>query len=73
MKAFITSQFIYCPLVLMCRIRSLKSKINKFYERALRLVYDDRQSTFEELLNIVKSTTEFFKCLLQNCIKYIMD
>ena len=73
MKAFITSQFIYCPLILMCHIRSLNNKINKLCKRALTLVYDDRQSTFEELLNIVKSTKEFFKSLLQNCIKYIMD
>ena len=54
-KAFILSQFSYCPLVWMCHSRTLNSKINKLHERALRLVYDDRQSTFEELLNIDKS------------------
>ena len=31
--------------------------MNKLYERALRLAYDDRQSTFEELHNIDKSIT----------------
>ena len=41
----------------MCHSRTLDSKINKLHERALRLVYDDRQSTFEELLNINKSVT----------------
>ena len=31
--------------------------MNKLYERALWLAYDDRQSTFEELHNIDKSIT----------------
>ena len=57
MKAFIMSQSSYCPLVWMCHSRILNNKINKLHERALRLVYDDRQSTFEELLNIDKSVT----------------
>ena len=37
--------------------RTLNKKINKLHERALRLVHDDRQSAFEELLNIDKSIT----------------
>ena len=57
MRVFITSQFPYCPLVCMCHNRTLKNKINKLYERALRLVYDDRESTFEELLNKDQSVT----------------
>ena len=57
MKAFIMSQFSYCPLVWMCHSRTLNNKINKLHERALRLAYDDRHSTFEELLNIDKSVT----------------
>ena len=57
MKAFIMSQFSYCPLVWMCHSRTLNNKINKLHEKVLRLVYDDRQSTFEELLNLDKSVT----------------
>ena len=57
MKAFIMSQFSYCPLVWMCHSRTLNKKINKLHERALRLIYDDRQSTFEEQLNIDKSVS----------------
>ena len=56
-KAFILSQFSYCPLVWMCHSRTLNNKINKLHEMALRLVYDDKQSTCEELLNINKSIT----------------
>ena len=39
----------------MCHSRTLNNKINKLHERALRLVYDNRQSTFKELLNLDKS------------------
>ena len=35
MKAFIMSQFSYCPLVWMCHSRTLNNKINKLHERAL--------------------------------------
>ena len=50
MKALIMSQFSHCLLVWMCHSRTLNNKINKLHERALRLVYDNRQSTFEDLL-----------------------
>ena len=51
MKAFITSQFGYCPLIWMFRSRALNNKINSIHERTLRITYNDRTSTFEELLN----------------------
>ena len=57
MKAFIMSQFSCCPLVWMCQSRALNKQTSKLHQRALQLVYDDRQSTFEELLNIDKSLT----------------
>ena len=37
--------------------RTLNNKINKLHERVLRFAYDDRQSTYKELLNIDKSVT----------------
>ena len=49
-KAFIESQFAYCPLAWMFHDRSLNNKINHLHERALRIVYKDDYSTFEELL-----------------------
>ena len=39
MNAFITSQFSYCPLVWMPHNRTVNYRINKIYEKALRLVY----------------------------------
>ena len=50
MKTFIESQFTYCPLVWMFCSRTMNKKINHIHERALRLVYQDYASTFEELL-----------------------
>ena len=50
MHAFIISQFNYCPLVWMCHNRGINNKINNLHYRALRMVYDDQTSTFEELL-----------------------
>ena len=41
----------------MCHSGTLNNKINKLHERALQLAYEDRHSTFEELLNIEKSVT----------------
>ena len=55
MRAFITSQFSYCPLVWMCHSRIVSNKINKLHKRTLRLVYNDKQLTFEELLDKDKS------------------
>ena len=50
MKSFVTSQFNYCPKVWMCQNRSLNNKVNHIHERALRVVYQDFQSSFSTLL-----------------------
>ena len=55
LKTFIESQFSYCPLVWMFCTREMNQKINHVHERALRLVYNDYQSTFEYLLKKDKS------------------
>ena len=51
MNAFFTSQFSYCPLIWMCHSRSNNRKINMLHERCLRIIYNDQQSSFTELLN----------------------
>ena len=51
MKAFIESQFGYCPLVWIFHgNRTLNNTMNKIQERALRLVYTDYHSTYDQLL-----------------------
>ena len=57
MKAFVTSQFSYCPLIWMFHSRALNKKINTIHERSLRITYNDRTSTFEESLRKGNSVT----------------
>ena len=51
-KAFsaFESQFKYCPLVWMFHSRTLNNKINRLHERALRIVYNDYITSFDDLL-----------------------
>ena len=56
-SAFVTSQFSYCPLVCMFHSRTLNNRINRIHERALRIIYQDYQLPFEELLSKDKSVT----------------
>ena len=66
------SQLSYCPLVWMCCNRSLNTKIKLLHERWLRMVYNDKNSTFNELpekdvfvsihhQNLQKLAAEMFK------------
>ena len=50
MQAFFASQFSYSPLVWMFHSRKLNRKINNLHYRALRIVYRDETSSFDELL-----------------------
>ena len=61
MKAFITSQFSYCPLVWMFHSREINNKINRIHERSLRLVYSDKASSFKGLLDKDKSVSVHHK------------
>ena len=71
-KAFVDSQFSYCPLVWMFHSRKMNNKINRLHERSLRILYKDDLSTFEQLLvkdgsftihhrNIQRLAIEIFK------------
>ena len=61
--SFIISQFNYCPIVWMCYGRGLSNKINHIHERALRIVYRDKKSSFETLLTRDKSMSIYVKNL----------
>ena len=74
MKAFITAQFSYCPLVWMFHSRGLNKRINRIHEKSLRLVYNDNISSFDEFLvkdncltihdrNLQVLATEIFKAI----------
>ena len=57
MKAFIASEFGFCPLVWIFHSRKLNSRVNKLHERALRMAYQDYASSFTELVEKDNSTT----------------
>ena len=57
MKACVESQFSYCPLMWMFHIIALNNKINCIHERALRITFNDKLSTFQELLDDDNSVT----------------
>ena len=57
MNSFVICHFPYCPVVWMFHSRKLNARINRLHERALRVVYRDFDSSFEELLRRDSSTT----------------
>ena len=50
MRAFISSQFEYCPLVWFFCSRKINNRMNRTQECVLRIVYKDYVSTFAQLL-----------------------
>ena len=57
LNAFFMSQFNYCQLVWMCHNRTKNNKINRLHERCLRLTYNDKKSSFEQLLETDSSVS----------------
>ena len=72
MNAFFNWQFNYCLLVCMCHNRMTNGKVNRLHERYLCIIYNDKQLSFEILLekdgshsihdrNIQSLITEMYK------------
>ena len=62
-NSFFLSRFNYCPLVQhFCSSKSLK-KIEKLQERALRILYNDSTSDYNQLLNKSSKASMEVKCL----------
>ena len=68
-KGFFEAQFKYCPLTWMFYSRSTNRRINHLHERALRLVYNDYELTFEELLEKDESFTIHYYNIQTLCIE----
>ena len=69
MNAFFMAQFNYSPLVWMLHSRRLNNKINRLHERCLRVVYNNNQSSFEELLDLDDSVSIHHKNLQRLAIE----
>ena len=50
MNALFNSQFNYCTLVWMRHSRENNNRINRLHERCLRIIYNDKRSSFNALL-----------------------
>ena len=57
MNAFNFSQFGYCSLLWMFHSRKLNNRTNFINESALRIVFRDYESTFQQLLKENKSVS----------------
>ena len=69
-KAFVESQFKYCPIVWMFHSRHTNNKINMLHERALRIVYDDGVSIFDQLLAMDKLSGCSIKISRNSSLKF---
>ena len=72
MNSFFDAQPYYCLLICMLHSRCINTKIKHLHERCLRLIYCDKNSSYEELLekdgsvsihhrNIQNLATEMYK------------
>ena len=50
LNSVIRSQFTYCPLIWMFTSRYLNNALNNVHERALRLIYNDHEKSFNSIL-----------------------
>ena len=50
MNSYFSSQLSYCPLVWMFHSRTTNNKIIRLHKRCLRVIYNDKTSFFENLL-----------------------
>ena len=66
-KLFKTSHFSYYPLVWMFHGRFLNNRIDHIHERTLKIIYQDYNSSFKELLR--KDKTKINKNVLVECQK----
>ena len=55
--SFVFSNFNYCPLVRYFSSEKSVKKIEKIHERALRFLYNDSSSSYEDLLSKAKKCT----------------
>ena len=76
MNAFFKAQFSDCPLGWMCLSRSINNEINRLHERCLRILYNDKTLSFEDLfpkeLSLSLYTQEIQKFLPLLCLRYII-
>ena len=66
---FFTSQFSYCTFIWMFHSRSNNRKINRLHERGLRIICNDQQSPFIDLLKKDNSVSIHIRNIQRLAIK----
>ena len=61
MKLFIESQFGYYRLISMFHSRRINNKINRIHERAVRITYNDKSTSYGDLLSKDRSVTIHYR------------
>ena len=62
LNSFIKSQLSYCPLIWIFPSKGLNKKISRIHKKSLRLVWNNHQSTLDEMLVTLKAHSfKFFK------------
>ena len=83
-NAFILSSLSYCPLIWMFCGKTSNREINRIHKRALRILFNDYEASFEELLqrnneqtvhtkNLHKLMTEVYKSLNRQNPAFMLD
>ena len=75
MDAFFKAQFSYCPAIWMFHDCLLNNKMNRVHEPCLRIIYNDKHSSFEELLVKDNSVSIYHKNIhthIRKCTKLLM-
>ena len=72
-NSFFTSSFSYYPLIWMYQNRKNDRKINMLHEKCLRIIHNDRQSSFTELLNKGSSVLIHRTNIQRYAIKLLKD
>ena len=72
MKAFLSSQVGYCPLIWMNHSRALNNKINRIHVRSLHVEHNDKKSLLRNIWTRAKLwlyMQEICKYLLLRCLR----
>ena len=70
MNSLFNAQFNYCPLILMLHSRETNNKTKHLHERCLRLIYTDKKSPYENLLEKDNSVSIHHKKFQALAISY---
>ena len=69
LNTFFNAQLNYCPLIWMLHSRCNNNKIKYFQARCLRLIYNDKSSSYDELPQKDKSVPIYHKSIKELAIE----